>query len=212
MRKKTQRIKMKSHSNILNFYVFVKDEEDLINATGDKHQLEAMRTKLQLHRHCTTSELSTDAESRENEKCSTKKKLSPAALVCKRFASGGFMFITVEYVLKMMKSNVILDPEIYFIRPGHLINPMKINDMRPILMDQIDDNKSKANTSAIVTLKRYRNSLVKHNKTPAGNRLSLWFLQMLVTINDSEDKCFNLCLWYYFRFWTFFLGNLDKKA
>ena len=87
---------MKSHSKILNFYVFVKDEEDLINATGDKYQLEAMRTKLKLHRHCTASELSTDAESREDAKCSTKKKLSPAALACKRFASGGFMFITVD--------------------------------------------------------------------------------------------------------------------
>ena len=79
---------MKSHSNILKFYVIVKDEEDLINATGDKHQLEAMRRKLKLHRRCTGSELSTDAESREDEKCSTKKKLSPAALACKRFASG----------------------------------------------------------------------------------------------------------------------------
>ena len=164
---------MKSHSNILNIYVIVKDERDLINATGDKHQLEAMRTKLKLHRHCTASELSTDAESREDEKCSTKKKLSPAALACKRFASVGFMFITVEYGLEMMKSNVILDPEKYIIRPGLLINPMKINDMRPLLMDQIDDNKSIANTSAIVALKRYRNGLVKHNKTPADDRLLL---------------------------------------
>ena len=79
---------MKSHSNILIIYVIVKDEEDLITATGNKHQLEAMRTKLKLHRHCTASELSTDAESRENEKCSTKKKLSPTALACKRFALG----------------------------------------------------------------------------------------------------------------------------
>ena len=68
---------MKSHSNILKFHVIVKDEEDLINATGDKHQLEAMRTKLKLHRHCTASELSTDAESREDEKCSTKKSCLP---------------------------------------------------------------------------------------------------------------------------------------
>ena len=59
---------MKSHSNILNFHVIVKDEENLNNATGDKYQLEAMRTKLKLHRHCSASELSTDAESRENEK------------------------------------------------------------------------------------------------------------------------------------------------
>ena len=73
----------------------------------------------------------------------------------------------------MMKSNVILDPGKYIIRPGHLINPMKINDMRPILMDQIDDNKSIANTSAIVALKRNRNGLVKHNKTPADYRLLL---------------------------------------
>ena len=132
-----------------------------------------MRTKLKLHRHCTASELSTDAESREDAKCSTKKKLSPAALACKRFASGGFMFITVDYVLKMMKSNVILDPEKYVIRPGLLINSMKINDMRPLLIDQIDDNKLIANTSCIVASKRYRNGLVKHNKTPADDRFLL---------------------------------------
>ena len=81
---------MKSHSNILNFYVIVKDEEDLINATGDKHQLEAMRRKLKLQRHCTASELSTDAESREDEKCSTKQKLSPAALALQKICVGGF--------------------------------------------------------------------------------------------------------------------------
>ena len=156
---------MKSDSNILNFYVIVKNEEDLINATGDKHQLEAMRRKLKLHRQCTASELSTDAESREDEKCSTKKKLSPAALACKRFASGGFMFITVEYVVEMMKSNVILDPEKYIIRPGILINSMEINDMRPLLIDHIYDNKSIANTSAIVALKRYRNGLVKQQNS-----------------------------------------------
>ena len=73
----------------------------------------------------------------------------------------------------MMKSNVILDPEKYVIRPGLLINPMKINDMRPLLIDQIDDNKSIANTSCIVALKNYRNGLVKQNKTPADDRLLL---------------------------------------
>ena len=104
------------------------------------------------------------------------------------------MFITVQYVLEMMKNNVILDPKKYIIRPGLMINPMKINDMRPLLMDQIDDNKAIANTSAIVALKRYRNSLVKHNKTPADDRLLLRFLQMLVPINDFEDICFNLCV------------------
>ena len=83
------------------------------------------------------------------------------------------MFITVEYVLKMMKSNVILDPEKYIIRHGLMINPMKINDMRPLLMDQIDGNKSIANTSAIEALKRYRNGPVKHNKTSADDRLLL---------------------------------------
>ena len=83
------------------------------------------------------------------------------------------MFITVENVLETMKSNVILDPENYIIRPGLLINPLKLNDMRPLLMDQIDDDKSLANTSAIVALKRYRNSLVKQNKTPADARLLL---------------------------------------
>ena len=50
---------------------------------------------------------------------------------------------------------------------------MKINDMRSLLMDQIDDNKSIGNTSAIVALKRYRNGLVKLNKTAADDRLLL---------------------------------------
>ena len=99
--------------------------------------------------------------------------MSPAALACKRFASGGFLFITVEYVLKMVESNVILDPEKHIMRPELLIHPMKLNDMRPLLMNQIDDNKSIANTSAIVALKRNRNGFVKHNRTPADDRLYL---------------------------------------
>ena len=130
-----------------------------------------MRTKLKLHRHCTASELSTDAESREDEKL--KEKMKDKVVSCsfglQKICVGGFMFITVEYVLEMMKSNVILDHEKYIIRPGLLINPMKINDMRQLLMDQVDDNK----LIAIVALKRYRNSLVKHNKTPADDRLLL---------------------------------------
>ena len=59
------------------------------------------------------------------------------------------------------------------IGPGLLINRMKINDMRPLLMVQIDDNKSIENSSAILALKRYRNGLVKPNKTPADDRLLL---------------------------------------
>ena len=135
-----------------------------------------MRTKLKLHRHCSTSKSSTDAECRKNKKFSTKKKLSPAALACKRSASGGLMFITNEYVLKMMKSTVILDPEKYIIRPGLLINPMKINDMRPLLMDQIDDNKSIENTSAIVKLK----------KTAYWN---LTKLQLMIVFFSNICKC-----------------------
>ena len=56
---------------------------------------------------------------------------------------------------------------------GLLINRMKINDMRLLLMDQIDDNKSIENTSAIVALKKIRNALVKLNKFRADDRLSM---------------------------------------
>ena len=174
---------MKSHSNILNFYVIVKDEEDFINGTGDRHQLEAKRSKLKLHRHFSASQLSTDARSRENETVFRKKVVS-SSFSLQKVCVGGFMFITVEYVLEMMKSTVILDPEEYIIRPWLLINPMKSNDMRPLLMDQIDDNKSISNTSAIVALKRYRNDIVKHYKTPADDRLLFWFSEVLVTKND----------------------------
>ena len=152
---------MRSHSNILNFYVVIKDEEDLVNATGDTQQIEAMRTKLKLHRHSSASELTTDAESKEFKRHPTKRKLSPAALTCKKFASGGFKFITVEYVLEMMESAVILDPENFIIPPGRLTTRMKVNDMRPLFRQQIDVNNSIANMSAISALKRYRNGEVK---------------------------------------------------
>ena len=81
---------MKSHSNILNFYIIVKDEEDLINATGNKHQLEAVRAKLKLHRHCSASELSTDAESRENLKNSNKKEVVSSSFGLQKICVGGF--------------------------------------------------------------------------------------------------------------------------
>ena len=100
---------MKSLSNILNFYVIVKDEENLINATGEKHQLKAMGTKLKLHRHCSANELSTVKMKILQQKRSYLQQLWPA----KDLRRGGLMLITVDYVLKMKKSTVFLDPEIY---------------------------------------------------------------------------------------------------
>ena len=89
-----------------------------------------------------------------------------------------------------------LDPENYIISPGLLVNPMKIYVMLPLLMDQIDHNNTIANTSAIAALKRYRNGLVKHNKTPADERFLLCLLHVLVTIKDFEDIYIYLCVWY----------------
>ena len=56
---------MRNHSDILNFYVVIQNEEQLINATGDKQEIEDMRMKLNLPPNANqdTTELTTDAES-----------------------------------------------------------------------------------------------------------------------------------------------------
>ena len=236
---------MRNHSDILNFYVVIQNEEQLINATGDKQEIEDMRMKLNLPPNANhdTTELTTDAESTSvkrssrgrppkrtvnqdntvtkippnanqdttelitdaestsikrssrgrprkrtvnqdntatkippkkrkrtvNQKFNSTKnstnsnqvnqkgeKLKAAALTCRKFASGGFKFITADYVLKMKKSSVILDPKGFIIEPGRLNKRTIVNDMRPLLMSQIDQSNSTKNMSAIVALKKHR--------------------------------------------------------
>ena len=113
-----------------------------------------MRMKLNLPPNANqdTTELTTNS----NQVNQKGEKLKPAALTCRKFASGGFKFITAHYVLKMKKSSVILDPKGFIIEPGRLNKRTIVNDMRPLLMSQIDENNSTKNMSAIVALKKHR--------------------------------------------------------
>ena len=62
-----------------------------------------------------------------------------------------------------MKKNILIDPEPYIIHPGSKLVVNRVNDKRPLLLDQCSGKTSVENVSAIVALKRYRDGKFKQS-------------------------------------------------
>ena len=56
---------------------------------------------------------------------------------------------------------ILIDPEPYVIHPGSELDGNRVNDKRPLLLDQCSGKTSVENVSAIVALKRYRDRKFK---------------------------------------------------
>ena len=81
--------------------------------------------------------------------------------VAKRFAAGGFKLIKADFLAKVHEKNILIDPEPYIIHPGSKLVENRVNDKRPLLLDQCSGKTSVGNVSAIVALKRYRDGKFK---------------------------------------------------
>ena len=67
-------------------------------------------------------------------------KLSDTAKICRSFAGSDVTFISLDYISDSRESAVVLDPykAAYRLLPGSNVKKMNVNDIRPLLLDQIN--------------------------------------------------------------------------
>ena len=138
---------MNTHSQLPNCFVIVKDEKDLIMGTGSTEEINDLKSKPRRRGSSAT-------RGSENEP-------SQYSNIAKRFAAGGFKFLKVDFLGEVHERKTLIDPEPYIIHPGSKLVENRVNDKRPLLLDQCSGKTSAENVSAIVALKRYRDGTFK---------------------------------------------------
>ena len=138
---------MSTHSHLTNWFVIVKDEKDLIIGTGSTNEIKDLKPKRRRRSPSSTRD-------GENEP-------SQHSIVAKRFAAGGFKFIKIDFLTEVYEKSILIDPEPYVIHPGSELVVNRVNDKRPLLLDQCSGRTSVENVSAIVALKRYHDGKFK---------------------------------------------------
>ncbi len=84
------------------------------------------------------------------------------AKVIQTFASGNWTFLSVKYVENCEKAGVVVDPEIYIFKPGTKLQQTRVNDMRPLLKRQRNNNFNSTETTAICHVPKYRKTFVEN--------------------------------------------------
>ena len=141
---------MNTHSHLPNCFVIVKDEKDLIVGTGSTNEIKDLKPKQRRRSSSSTRDGGNEPSQHSN--------------VAKRFAAGGFKFIKVDFLAEVHeKKNILIDPEPYIIHPGSKLVENRVNDKRPLLLDQCSGKTSVENVSAIAALKRYRDGKFKQS-------------------------------------------------
>ena len=93
---------------------------------------------------------SSDTGQKSNERAG--KKLSPAAIQCRKFAGSDFKFLKLEYLVDSLYSDSVIDPTFYQLHPGSNFSAIYVNDKRPLLMEQCQTS-GESKISAIVALR-----------------------------------------------------------
>ena len=133
---------MYQHSQIPNFFIVLKDAtEQLCKGTMTSEDFRGYEMTSKKKKYASTTK---------------PEALSSLAIDLRKFAGGDFKFLEVNYILDSLYSDAVLDPLEYQIKPGSKREKIIVNNIRPLLMDQINGKTSKDNVSAIVALKRKR--------------------------------------------------------
>ena len=98
----------------------------------------------------TTDLESTDTGQKPNERAS--KKLSPAVIQSRKFASSDFKFLKLE---DLVISGSVIEPISYQLQPGSILSDIYVNDKRRLLMEQRRTG-GESKVSAIVALRKHR--------------------------------------------------------
>ena len=164
---------MKTHSRLPNCFVLVKDEEDLVIATGSVQETEELQKKMlpanKLNR--SKSRLSTSQSSDSDSQYPSsqftarqKRETAQYSQNAQKFAQGGLTVLKKNFITDVKKVATLLDPKDFTIAPRSNFRRARVNDMRPLFVDQISGKKSNENISAMVYLKRYRNGQTRSPK------------------------------------------------
>ena len=137
---------MSTHSQLPNCFVLVKDEKDLILGTGSTEEINDMKKPRKRGSSAT--------QEGGNEPSQYSK-------IAKEFAAGGFKFLNIDFVAEVDEKKMLIDPEPYFLQPGSKLVENRVNDKRPLFLDQCSGKTLGESVSAIVALKRYREGTFK---------------------------------------------------
>jgi hypothetical protein len=193
--KSTAQTLLYSHSRTPNCFIIVKDDRDLM--LGTTAQDDVGRDAI-----ADTETNMSDNNQRRKKKCGIssttncsdnpagrasaagkQRKVSAAALNCRKFAGGDFIFLRLDYITDTRKSNIVLDPENYRLMPGEFVRKIIVNDVRPLLLDQCTGNEENNRISSIVALRRHRQGLEKGEKMEKYRRR-----RRMITEKRNADK------------------------
>ena len=99
--------------------------------------------------------------------------------------------------MDVKKVVTLLDPKDYTIAPGSNFRRARVNDMRPLFLDQISGKKSNENISAVAYLKRYRNGQIDYQNS--FSRMMMTLLPeklttlMMMTTTSMKNVLRSLC-------------------
>ena len=94
--------------------------------------------------------------------------------------------------MDVKKVVTLLDPKDYTIAPGSNFRRARVNDMRPLFLDQISGKKSNENISAVAYLKRYRNGQTRLPKLFFENDDDT-FAGEIDNVDDDDDDVDEEC-------------------
>ena len=151
----------KSFSRTPHCFIVMNDSGDLDKGTCTPAELVQRRARRPLNRvviadssDCPTGTENNGADAGQQR----LQRLSIYAKICRDFAGGDMTFLKADYITKSLSSTKILDPYLYTMPPGTNVKNKLVNDVRPLLLDQIEGESGEEGrkTSAVVALKNHR--------------------------------------------------------
>ncbi len=101
------------------------------------------------------------------------KKVPPrmieTAKSIQNFASGNWTFLSFKYLEDCEKSEVVVDPKMYTLKPGTKLQQRRVNDMRPLLKRQRDPEKSSTETTARSSMRKYRKQFMENYRKASSS-------------------------------------------
>jgi hypothetical protein len=165
------------HSQTPHCFIVLKDDEELKKGT--------MTAEERATRRRPRCETTTDNDSDTSRTNTARVKLTPAAKMCREFAGGDMTFLKLDYIIDSLRSDVMLDPysQKYILLPGSDVKKVHVNDIKPLLMHQINqDEGTGRHVSAVVALKRHHKMLLK---TASENNAQTTSDD---AVNDTDDE------------------------
>ncbi len=91
----------------------------------------------------------------DEDKKVTAKMVEPAKVI-QTFASGhSATFLGMKYLEDCEKARAVVDPELYLFKAGKKLQQRRVNDVRPLLKRQRNNDFNLTETTAISHIRKY---------------------------------------------------------